>query len=142
MNPTIPAVLRPVPCSEVKSAPAPRLRCADRQQLDPQPRLLDDLIEAEHRARVVWAFVEELDLAVLYDRVRAVEGQAGRSATDARILMALWLYATVEGVGSARQLAQLCQEHNAYRWLCGGVSVNDHTLSDFRVQQGSGWKRR
>jgi transposase len=98
--------------------------------------LLDDLIEAEHRARVVWAFVEELDLTVLYDRVRAVEGQVGRSATDARILMALWLYATVEGVSSARQVAQLCQEHNAYRWLCGGVSVNYHTLSDLRVQHG------
>lgn len=136
MNPNTPAVLLPASCSEAKPAPAPRLRCADRQQLDPQPRLLDDLIEAEHSARVVWAFVEELDLAVLYDRVRAVEGQAGRSATDARILMALWLYATVEGVGSARQLAQLCQEHNAYRWLCGGVSVNYHTLSDFRVQHG------
>lgn len=91
MNPTTPAVLLPALGSEVKPAPAPRLRCADRQQLDPQPRLLDDLIEAEHRARVVWAFVEELDLAVLYDRVRAVEGQAGRSATDARIVMARWL---------------------------------------------------
>ncbi len=136
MNPTTPAILLPAPCHEVKPAPAPRLRCADRQQLDPQPRLLDDLIEAEHRARVVWAFVEEVDLTALYDRVRAVEGQAGRSATDARILMALWLYGTVEGVSSARQLAQLCQEHNAYRWLCGGVSVNYHTLSDFRIQHG------
>ena len=91
MNPTTPAVLLPAPCSEVKPAAAPRLRCADRQQLDPQPRLLDDLIEAEHRARVVWAFVEALDLTALYDQARAVEGQAGRSATDARILMALWL---------------------------------------------------
>lgn len=138
MNPTTPGVLLPAPCSEVKPAPAPRLRCADRQQRDPQPRLLDELIEAEHRARVVWGVVEELDLTVLYDRVRAVEGQAGRRATDARILMALWLYATVEGVSSARQVAQWCQEHNAYRWLCGGVSVNSHTLSDFRVQHGEG----
>jgi hypothetical protein len=91
MNPTTPAVLLTAPCSEVKLAPAPRLRGADRQQLDPQPRWLDDLIEAEHRTRVVWAFVEELDLTVRYDRVRAVAGQAGRRVTDAWMLMALWL---------------------------------------------------
>ncbi|MBI1733555.1 MAG: hypothetical protein HYR51_00130 [Candidatus Rokubacteria bacterium] len=48
--------------------------------------------------------------------------------------MALWLYATVEGVGSARAVARPCEEHDAYRWLCGGVSVNYHTLADFRVQ--------
>ncbi len=47
--------------------------------------------------------------------------------------MALWLWATVEGVGSARQLARFCEQHLAYRWLCGGVSTNYHTLSDFRV---------
>jgi transposase len=119
----------------VVTAPAaPRLKCADREQLDPQPRRLEDLIEPEHRARVVWAFVEGLDLSALYARVRAVEGHAGRSAIDPRILMALWLYATLDGVSQARALARLCREHNAYRWLCGGVSVNYHTLSDFRVQ--------
>lgn len=117
--------------------PVPRIQRADRQQVDPQPRRLDELIDAEHPARVVWAFVEGLDLSALYERVRAVEGHAGRSAIDARILLALWLYATLDVVGSARRLAKLCQEHNAYRWLCGGVSVNYHTLSDFRVQHGA-----
>ena len=37
-------------------------------------------------------------------------------------------------MGSARALARLCEEHDAYRWLCGGVSVNYHTLADFRVE--------
>jgi len=49
------------------------------------------------------------------------------------LLLALWLYATVEGVGSARALDRLCESHDAYRWLCGGVSVNYHSLSDFRT---------
>jgi len=115
----------------------PRIQRADRQQVDPQPRRLDELIDWEHPARVVWDFVEGLDLSALYERIRAVEGHAGRSAIDARILLALWLYATLDGVGSARRLARLCQEHNAYRWLCGGVSVNYHTLSDFRVEHGA-----
>jgi hypothetical protein len=48
-------------------------------------------------------------------------------------LLALWLYATSEGVGSARALARLCESHDVYRWLCGGVSVNYHGLADFRT---------
>jgi transposase len=81
----------------------------------------------------VWAFVEQLDLRPLYERIQAVEGVAGRPAIDPRILVVLWLYATLDGVGSARALERLCEEHNAYRWICGGVGVNHHTLSDFRV---------
>jgi transposase len=68
--------------------------------------------------------------------LRAVEGRAGRDATDPKILVALWLFATLGGVGSARALDALCQEHLAYQWLCGGVSLNYHTLSDFRVAHG------
>jgi hypothetical protein len=47
--------------------------------------------------------------------------------------MALWLYATVEGIGSGREIVRLCECHDAFRWLCGGVAVNYHTLNDFRV---------
>ena len=39
-------------------------------------------------------------------------------------------------MGSARALARLCDEHDAYRWICGGVGVNHHTLADFRVDHG------
>jgi transposase len=94
---------------------------------------LDSLLPEDHRARAVWAFVEGLDLSGLYAQIRAVEGGVGRSPIDPKILLALWLYATVEGVGSARALDKLCEEHVAYRWLRGGVSVNYHTLSDFRT---------
>jgi transposase len=94
---------------------------------------LDSLLPEDHRARVVWEYVEGLDLAPLYAKIRSVEGHAGRDATDPGILLALWLYATLDGVGAARQLARLCEEHVAYQWICGGVSMNYHTLSDFRV---------
>jgi len=94
---------------------------------------LEDLLATDHQARLIWAFAEGLDLSSLYARIRSVEGGPGRPAIDPRLLVALWLYATLEGVGSARALAWLCQEHHAFRWLCGGVSVNHHTLSDFRV---------
>jgi transposase len=94
---------------------------------------LEDLLDTDHQARVVWDFCQGLDLEPLYQSIRSREGGPGRAAIDPRLCVALWLYATLEGVGSARALAWLCSNHNAFRWLCGGVSVNHHTLSDFRV---------
>jgi transposase len=96
---------------------------------------LDQRIDAAHSVRAVRAFVEGLDLSPLYARIRAVQGNAGRSANDPRILLALWLYAGIEGVGSARQLDRLCRDHRAFAWLCGGVTVNYHTLAAFRVDR-------
>jgi transposase len=112
----------------------PRVLEADRHQVFLRPSDLDSLVAEDHRVRGIWEFVVGLDLSDLYARIDAVEGGAGRPATDPRILMALWLYATVEGVGSARALDRLCEQHVAYQWICGGVSVNYHTLADFRVQ--------
>jgi transposase len=97
---------------------------------------LESLLPPDHAARAVWEFVESLDLSPLYAEVQSVEGSAGRPAIDPRIYMALWLYATIEGVGSARALERLTRQHDAYRWILGGVSVNHHSLSDFRVQHG------
>src|SRR5262245_21605555 len=112
--------------------PAPRLRTADRSQVIPcMP--LEDLLDTDHQARLVWDFCCGLDLAPLYDAVRSRVGGPGHPAIDPKVCVALWLYATLEGVGSARALAWLCKNHNAFRWLAGGVSVNHHTLSDFRV---------
>lgn len=113
-----------------------RVRRPDRMQMRWEAVHLDGLLPPEHRARGVWAFVERLDLSALYAKVKAVEGHQGQPAIDPAILLALWLYATVEGVGSARAVARLTQEHVAYRWLCGGVGVNYHALSDFRVEHG------
>ena len=80
---------------------------------------LDGLLPADHRARLVWSFVESLDLSPLYDQVLSREGEAGRPAADPAVLLSLWLYATLEGVGSARELERLAQSEAAYRWLGG-----------------------
>lgn len=123
-----------------KQAPAtksaPRLRCANRRQLLLRPVDLDATISADHQARTLWRFVEQLDLSRFLEPIEAREGEPGRDATDPRILVTLWLYATTRAVGSARELARLCEEHDAYRWICGGVTVNYHLLSDFRVSHG------
>src|SRR5947209_13975829 len=112
--------------------PAPRLRTVDRQQIIPAMPL-EDLLETDDQARRVWDFCLGLDLAPLYDRIGSRVGGPGHPAIDPRIGVAVWLYATLEGVGSARALAWLCENHNAFRWLAGGVAVNHHTLADFRV---------
>jgi transposase len=114
----------------------PRLVVPNRAQMELRTMDLESLLPPDHPARAVWDFVESLDLSPLYAKVQSVEGSAGRPAIDPRIYMALWLYATIEGVGSARALERLTRQHDAYRWILGGVSVNHHSLSDFRVQHG------
>ena len=113
--------------------PAPRLQRPDRSRPDPYPLSLDDRLVAEHPVRALWDFVTAMDLAPLYATIQAVEGHPGRPPIDPRILVALWLYATLEGVGSAHALDQRCRRDDAFKWLCGGVSVNYHTLADFRT---------
>ena len=115
----------------------PRVLRPNRAQLEMRPSDLESLLPEDHRARVIWDFVEALDLSALYDGIRSVEGHAGRPAIDPAILVTLWIYATSEGVGSARALERLCESHDAYRWICGGVEVSAHTLSDFRVRHGT-----
>lgn len=104
-----------------------------RNQLELVPRDLDSALAEDHVARAIWAFLERLDLAGFYASIKAVFAHPGHPATDPKVLLALWLLATVDGVGKARQLDRLCSEHDAYRWLRGGVPVNYHMLSDFRV---------
>jgi transposase len=112
---------------------APRLREPQRDQIELRALDIDSLIGQDHPARVIWAYVEGLDLSELENRIKARGDRPGRAMTSPRLLLGLWLYATSEGVGSARALEGLCNNHDAYRWLCGGVSVNYHTLADFRV---------
>lgn len=111
---------------------AARLREPVRDQVELRVFDLDGLVGPEHPVRVFWAYVERLDLSELEAAVRAREHRPGQAPASPRLLLALWLYATSQGVGSARALARLCESHDAYRWLCGGVSVNYHGLSDFR----------
>jgi transposase len=94
---------------------------------------LDDLLTPEHHARTIWKFVQGLDLTPILQTIHAVEGGPGRPAADPRILVSLWLLATVEGIGSARALDELCVHHHGFRWICGSVTFNYHSLADFRV---------
>ena len=113
--------------------PAVRLRRIDRSLPLPDCSL-DEALPDDHPVRIVWQYVCAIDLSAFLARVRAVAGRPGRDSTDPALLLALWMFATIDGVGSARELRRLCHLHLAYRWLRGGVSVNYHTLADFRAR--------
>src|SRR5215211_4662205 len=104
-----------------------------RDQIELRAVDLDSLIGADHSARLFWDYVQKLDLSAVEGVIKARVHTPGQAPPSPRLLLALWLYAVSEGVGSARALARLCEHHDAYRWLCGGVSVNYHGLSDFRT---------
>lgn len=115
----------------------PRVMSPQRKQIELRPCDLESLLAADHPARTVWLFVQALDLAPLYARIKSVDGSGGAPAIDPAILVALWLWATIDGVGSAREVDRLCDRDDAYRWICGGVGVNYHSLADFRTEQAS-----
>jgi transposase len=117
----------------VPTGAAPRLRLAERHQGEFRMVVLDKLLPPDHQVRMVWEYVCQVDLSPILAKVQAVEGKPGRDTTDPRILLCLWLYATLEGIGAARELDRLCTEHLAFLWICGGVSVNYHLLADFRT---------
>lgn len=123
-----------VPTPRLPTLPAAqRIARAEREQLELVPRSLEETVAVDHPARALWARLERLDLGAFYTRIRAAVDGPGRPASDPRVLLGLWLLATVEGVGSARRRARLSEEHDAYRWRRGGVPVNYHLLADFRV---------
>ncbi len=117
----------------------PRLRHANREQATMRVCALNDLIPDDHSVRIVWDHVSGLDLSPLLAKIQATEAHAGAPATDPRILMSLWLYATLRGIGSARELDRRCDAQlgeMAFQWICGEVSVNYHMLADFRTAHG------
>lgn len=114
-----------------------RVLMPNRTQIELRAVDLESLLPEGHRARVIWVYVQHADLSGIYAGIKAVEGGCGRTPIAPEILLALWLLATVQGVGSARAIARFTEEHDAYRWICGGVSVNYHTLSDFRADHGA-----
>lgn len=124
--------------SEAKSngqvRPGVRLRKPERHQMTMQWSCLDELVDSDHPVRTVAAVVGKLDLSKFHEPIKARDGHVGRDATDPALLVGLWLWGCIRGVGSARELDRRCRESRSFMWLCGGVGVNYHLLADFRVQ--------
>lgn len=120
------------PLNDGSSKDKPRLNLPIRNQIEFVSLCLDDLVAEDHQVRNIWNYVAQIDLSPISNKIQSTSRNPGRPAIDPRILLSLWIYAMIEGIGSARVIDRYCSEHNAFKWLCGGVSVNYHTISDFR----------
>ncbi len=98
----------------VVSQGAVRLRKPERSQVGMVLQCADDLGGLLHPVRTVMRVVEQLDVTGFCTPIRARQGVAGRDATDPRLLVGLWLYACVRGIGSARELARRCQRAHLF----------------------------
>ncbi len=112
---------------------AARMRLADRSQVEMQICSIDELVPLDHQVRIVWDAVCQMDLSRFVAPIKAREFTEGRSANDVRVMVGLWLWAAVNNVARGRLLCRLCETDVTYRWMCGGLSMNYHTLNDFRV---------
>jgi transposase len=114
--------------------PEPYIRRPNRWTVGQHITALDELVPLDHPVRAVWTFAEKLDLQ---DELKPGDTKVVSPASvQPALMVALWLWATAEGVGSARQLERLCTEQLAYRWLCGGVEIDHQTLREFRLMDG------
>lgn len=132
--------LFPLPEYNLKPNPSvinkakPRLNSPQRNQIEFVNMCIDDLIPEDHQARSIWNYVKQMDLSLITNKIQSTSATPGRPATDPQILLSLWIYAMAEGIGSARVINKYCSEHLAFKWICGGVAVNSHTISDFRKE--------
>lgn len=95
---------------------------------------LDNRVPADHSVREIEAVIAGLDLTMLEARIRANAEAGGRPAIDPRILLTLWVYGTTLGEVEASTIARHVQTDDIYRWICGGVSVGERKLADFRAK--------
>lgn len=110
---------------------APRLIRAQREQIYLRTCDYESLLPEDHLARLLWAAVEQLDLSAFLARIEARENAPGHPAIDPAIVITLLLYGRCEGIVNARELGRRCERDDVFRWICGGVSVNHHLLSDY-----------
>ena len=90
------------------------------------------MIPEDHQVRNIWNYVDQMDLSIISNKIQSTLHSPERPAIDPKIMLTLWIYALIEGIGSARVIDRYCSEHLAFKWICGGVSVNYHSISDFR----------
>jgi transposase len=115
-----------------REEPSFRLKPINRNQLLLRPVDVEKLVPADHEVRAIWEFAGHIDLTAYYQDIKAVEGRAGSTAFDPRLLISAWVYSYAKGIGSAREISRLCDCDPAYRWLTGCEPIGYHTLSNFR----------
>ena len=110
-----------------------RTREPERNQVAIRFEAPEDVLPADHRARVLWHLLGHLDLSPLLAEAKSVEGRQGRDVLSVRMLLTLWLYAISEGIGSGREIERRLKTDPAFQWIVGDQSVGRTKLNEFRV---------
>jgi transposase len=98
------------------------------------PPSVKDVLGENHLAFFVHHVVERLDL----QEFEAAYSEEGGTLYAPAMLLKLWLYAYALGMTSARRLEQRTREDLGFRYLAGGASPDNWTLSAFRRRHGRG----
>jgi transposase len=93
----------------------------------------EETLPSDHRARLLWGVVSQLDLSSFLSEAKAFEGHQGRDQTSIRMLLTLWLYAISVNVGSGREIERRLGSDPAFQWIVGDKRVGRTTLNEFRV---------
>jgi transposase len=123
----------PEPINGREATAKPRFKAINRQQLVMRTLDVERLVAADHPVRAIWEMMGQVDLSGFEQNIRAVEGRAGQATLEPRLLASLWVYAYSEGISSAREVSRMTEHDAGCQWLTGMMTVNHHTLSDFRV---------
>jgi transposase len=106
---------------------------ADRHQMILFAEKLDDLVSGDNPARVIDAFVDNLDLHALgFKYAKLVATEAGRPCYPPWALLKLYMYGYFNKVRSSRKLQWLCETNTDVMWLTGQLTPDFRTISDFR----------
>jgi len=108
----------------------------DRAQLILLPECLDDYVGENNPVRIVDAFIDELDLAVL-GFAGVVPEATGRPSYHPATLLKIYLYGYLNQVQSSRRLERETQRNLEVMWLTGRLTPDFKTIADFRRDNGA-----
>src|SRR5271156_591076 len=107
----------------------------DRGQLILLPECLDDYVGDENPVRVVDAFIDELDLAVM-GFAGVIPEATGRPSYHPVTLLKIYLYGYLNRLQSSRRLEREAQRNMELMWLVGRLMPDFKTIADFRKDNG------
>ena len=108
----------------------------DRRQLILLPDCLGDYVGEDNPVRVVDAFIDELDLAVLGLCGCCTGSDRPSRRTIPSTLLKIYLYGYLNRVQSSRRLEREAQRNIELMWLTGRLAPDFKTIADFRKDNG------